>query len=166
MRWLPESPISLPQSFATSTRQAAGLGCASALRSIPQGSRPIEAEAEILFLLPTDNPRERQAVVKIEEVTVVLTAARRPFHNISDFTRLQLHIPGFKLLVVKSGYLVAGACAACQSQPDGSLRTVRFFRIWTSCPRTSSGRRRFLLTARFSWQPSTIVSARSPRETR
>ena len=71
----------------------------------PQGSRPIEAEAELLFLLPTGEPRERQAVVRINEVTVVLTAVRRPFHNISDFTRLQLHIPSFKLLVVKSGYL-------------------------------------------------------------
>jgi len=107
----------------------------------PQGSRAIEAEAEVLFLLPTDNPRERQAVVRINGITVVLTAARRPFHDISDFTRLQLHIPSFKLLVVKSGYLP-------RNWPRWPIRiswlspTVRFFRIWTGFLEMSSVRRR------------------------
>ena len=43
--------------------------------------------------------------MRIGGVTVVLTASRRPFHNISDFTQLSLDITQFKLLVVKSGYL-------------------------------------------------------------
>jgi microcystin degradation protein MlrC len=114
------------------------------------GSRPIEVEGEVFFLLPTNDPRQRQAVVKIQDVTVVLTAARRPFHNISDFTRLQLHIPGFKLLVVKSGYLSPElASLANPKLPKNQLRPPTF-------PFDRS----------FSWQPSTIVSARSPRETR
>ena len=65
MLWSPASQIFPPPSFATSTPQAAGSRCALARRSIPQGSRPIEAEAEVLFLLPTGDPRERQAVVRI-----------------------------------------------------------------------------------------------------
>ena len=87
----------------------------------PQGSRPIDVEAEILFLLAAESPRERRAVVRIDGVTVVLTAARCPFHDIKDFTALGLHPANFKLLAVKSGYLFAGTCAACQSGFDGAL---------------------------------------------
>jgi len=71
----------------------------------PAGSVPVVAEAKILSLLKTDESAERQAVVMIDGVTVVLTARRRPFHYIKDFTQLGLSIPSFKLLVVKSGYL-------------------------------------------------------------
>jgi microcystin degradation protein MlrC len=35
----------------------------------------------------------------------VLTARRRPFHNIADFTRLGLDPRKAKIVVVKSGYL-------------------------------------------------------------
>ncbi|MDQ2710653.1 MAG: M81 family metallopeptidase [Acidobacteriota bacterium] len=71
----------------------------------PQGSQPVEIEAEIVFLLPTDNRGDRQAVIKTRDITVVLTASRRPFHHIRDFTQLGLIIGNYKLLVVKSGYL-------------------------------------------------------------
>jgi microcystin degradation protein MlrC len=71
----------------------------------PKGSTPVQAEAKVLFLLQTDDPPERQAVITINGIVVVLTARRRPFHYIQDFTRLGLTIPEFNLLVVKSGYL-------------------------------------------------------------
>ena len=71
----------------------------------PAGSQPVEIVAEVLFLLPADELREQQAVVQANGVAVVLTGSRRPFHNISDFTRLRLDLNDFKLLVVKSGYL-------------------------------------------------------------
>ena len=71
----------------------------------PAGSEPVEASVEVLFLLATDDVRERQAVVRVNGVTVVLTGSRRAFHNISDFARLRLDLNDFKLLVVKSGYL-------------------------------------------------------------
>ncbi len=48
---------------------------------------------------------ERQAVVEIGGITVVLAARRRPYHNIADFTRLGLDPKSVRLLVVKSGYL-------------------------------------------------------------
>jgi microcystin degradation protein MlrC len=130
----------------------------------PQGSRPIEAEAEILFLLPTGEPRERQAVVRINGVTVVLTATRRPFHKISDFTRLQLHIPSFKLLVVKSGYLSPELAPLANPNlmalSDGSI-----LQDLDKLPKNQFRPQTYPFDRSFRWQPSTIVSARSPQET-
>jgi microcystin degradation protein MlrC len=130
----------------------------------PQGSRPIEAEAELLFLLPTGEPRERQAVVRINGVTVVLTATRRPFHKISDFTRLQLHIPSFKLLVVKSGYLSPELAPLANPNlmalSDGSI-----LQDLDKLPKNKFRPPTFPFDRSFSWQPATIVSARSPQET-
>jgi microcystin degradation protein MlrC len=131
----------------------------------PAGSRPIEAEAEILFLLPTNDARERQAVVKIQEVTVVLTAARRPFHNISDFTRLQLQIPGFKLLVVKSGYL-SPELAPLANPNLMALSGGSILQDLDKLPKNQLRPPTFPFDRSFRWQPSTIVSARSPQETR
>jgi microcystin degradation protein MlrC len=131
----------------------------------PAGSRPIEVEGEVLFLLPTNDPRQRQAVVKIQDVTVVLTAARRPFHNLSDFTCLELHIPGFKLLVVKSGYLSPELAPLANPNlmalSDGSI-----LQDLDKLPKNKLRPPTFPFDRSFRWQPSTIVSARSPRETR
>ncbi len=71
----------------------------------PLGSQPVKAMAKVIFLLPATNPREREAVVQIEGITLVLSAQRRPYHNIVDFTRLGLKPTSYKILVVKSGYL-------------------------------------------------------------
>jgi microcystin degradation protein MlrC len=71
----------------------------------PLGSRPVKATAKVIFLLPAATPRLREAVVQIEGVTLVLTAQRRPYHDIVDFTRLGLQPLSYKIIVVKSGYL-------------------------------------------------------------
>jgi microcystin degradation protein MlrC len=65
----------------------------------------VDAEAEVVFLLETDEPRLREAVVRIGGVDLVLSARRRPYHNIIDFTRLGLDLHTAKIVVVKSGYL-------------------------------------------------------------
>jgi microcystin degradation protein MlrC len=131
----------------------------------PEGSRAVEAEAEILFLLTTGDPRERQAVVKIQGVTVVLTARRRPFHSIRDFTRLQLDIPSFKLLVVKSGYLSPELAPLANPNlmalSDGSI-----LQDLDKLPKNQFRPPTFPFDRSFTWQPSTIVSARSPQATR
>ncbi|MCY1464221.1 hypothetical protein D9M71_822180 [compost metagenome] len=49
--------------------------------------------------------KERQAVVRAGAIDVVLSARRRPYHDIADFSRLGLDPRGVRLLVVKSGYL-------------------------------------------------------------
>ena len=71
----------------------------------PLGSKPVHAEVRVIFLLPATNPMDREAVVQIEGVTLVLSAKRRPYHDIVDFTRLGLQPKSFKIVVVKSGYL-------------------------------------------------------------
>jgi microcystin degradation protein MlrC len=73
--------------------------------SLDPSSQPVDVEAEILTLDDPGIPADRQAVVRIGGVTVVLAARRRPYHNIADFTRLGLDPKSVRLLVVKSGYL-------------------------------------------------------------
>lgn len=48
---------------------------------------------------------DRQAVVTVGGLTVILAARRRPYHNIADFTRHGIDPRSVRLLVVKSGYL-------------------------------------------------------------
>ena len=125
----------------------------------PQGSRPVEAEAKILFLLPADDPRERQAVVKIQAVTVVLTARRRPFHNISDFTSLGLDIPSFKLLVVKSGYLSPDLAPIANPNlmalSDGSI-----LQDLDRLPKNEFRPPTYPFDKAFSWKPAPYVPGR------
>jgi microcystin degradation protein MlrC len=71
----------------------------------PLGSTPVKATAKVLFLLPASSESLREAVVQIEGVTLVLSARRRPYHDIVDFTRLGLQPSSYKIIVVKSGYL-------------------------------------------------------------
>ncbi|PRY76853.1 microcystin degradation protein MlrC [Yoonia maritima] len=70
----------------------------------PAGGR-VTCQVKICSLHPGDTAAERQVVVQIDGVTVVLAARRRPYHNISDFAGLGLDPKSFGLLVVKSGYL-------------------------------------------------------------
>jgi len=71
----------------------------------PLGSKPVKANAKVVFLVPVTDPMDREAVVQIEGVTLVLSAKRRPYHDIADFKRLHLELKSFKIIVVKSGYL-------------------------------------------------------------
>ncbi|MDB4847930.1 M81 family metallopeptidase [Candidatus Pseudothioglobus singularis] len=45
------------------------------------------------------------AVVSLSDSVIIITKLRRPFHNLKDFTDLDLDLNDFKTLVVKSGYL-------------------------------------------------------------
>jgi microcystin degradation protein MlrC len=72
----------------------------------PARSKPVDVAARVAFLAETRAPGERQAVVEIDGVTLVLTARRRPFHRVEDFTSLGLDPKRFKIVVVKAGYLV------------------------------------------------------------
>ena len=93
---------------ATDAAYSAGVGSVVGLSigaSLDTSSRPVHAEAEVVFLLETAEPRLREAVVRIGGIALVLTARRRPFHNIADFTRLGLDPRTARIVVVKSGYL-------------------------------------------------------------
>ncbi|WP_037417140.1 M81 family metallopeptidase [Sinorhizobium sp. CCBAU 05631] len=70
----------------------------------PSGAA-VEAAAKIVRLDDPGLLAERQAVVQVGGITVVLSARRRPYHNIEDLRRLGLDPQAVRLLVVKSGYL-------------------------------------------------------------
>jgi microcystin degradation protein MlrC len=93
---------------ATDAAYAAGTGAQLKLHigaSLDPSSIPVDAEAEVVFLLATEEPHLREAVVRIGGIDLVLTARRRPFHNIADFTRLGLDPRSARIVAVKSGYL-------------------------------------------------------------
>jgi microcystin degradation protein MlrC len=71
----------------------------------PHASKSVKTEAVVKFLLKETDPALREAVVQIQGITLVVSAYRRPYHDIQDFTRLGLDPKSFKMIVVKSGYL-------------------------------------------------------------
>ncbi|WP_428424807.1 M81 family metallopeptidase [Pararhizobium sp.] len=87
---------------------AAGEGASLALKiggSLDPASIPAEVTATVLSLDDSGAVADRQAVVGVGGITIVLAARRRPYHNIEDFHRLGLDPKALRLLVVKSGYL-------------------------------------------------------------
>jgi microcystin degradation protein MlrC len=87
---------------------AAGVGSVLELKiggSLDLASPSVQVSAEVLRLDGAELSSERQAVVKIGGITLILAAKRRPYHNIADFTRHGIDPEAVRLLVVKSGYL-------------------------------------------------------------
>jgi len=93
---------------ATEAAYAAGLGGQLSLKigaSLDPSSQPASVDALVACLLPTEDTRLREAVLRIGGIDLVVTARRRSFHNIADFTRLGLDPHGARIIAVKSGYL-------------------------------------------------------------
>ncbi len=93
---------------ATDAAYAAGAGATVSLHigaSLDPSSTPVDTKADVIFLHETDDKRLREAVVRIGGIELVLTARRRPFHNLADFTRLGLDPLAARIIAVKSGYL-------------------------------------------------------------
>ena len=91
---------------ATASAFDAGVGSAirTAIGSTLDGSsKPITVDARVASL--HGGGAEREAVLKIENVTLVVAATRRPYHHLADFERLGLDVRGASIVVVKSGYL-------------------------------------------------------------
>ncbi|MCM2293205.1 M81 family metallopeptidase [Allorhizobium sp. BGMRC 0089] len=87
---------------------AAGLGAKLVVKiggSLDPASPSVEVEVEVVRLDDPGHAAERQAVVKIGGISLVLAAKRRPYHNLTDFARHGLDVATARLVVVKSGYL-------------------------------------------------------------
>lgn len=87
---------------------AAGIGATLRLRvggSLDPASPSVEVEARVTGLDDSGAASERQAVVQIGGITLILAARRRPYHDIADFARHGIDPMSVRLLVVKSGYL-------------------------------------------------------------
>ncbi|WP_026791058.1 M81 family metallopeptidase [Pleomorphomonas oryzae] len=93
---------------ATEACFAAGVGAELQLSvggTLDPASPRAAIKARVIRLDEGDVPAERQAVVAVGGITLVLAARRRPYHNIADFSRLGLDPHAARLVVVKSGYL-------------------------------------------------------------
>lgn len=78
----------------------------------PATSQPVKVQAKVIYLHPAEAEGERQAVIRVGGITVVLTALRRPFHYPENVESLGVNLSETRLLVVKSGYLTAELTAA------------------------------------------------------
>ncbi len=128
----------------------------------PEGSDPVMAEAEVLNLDEGKNPSERQAVVAIGGITLVLAARRRPYHDFADFELLDLDPRTARIVVVKSGYLspdLAGIAnpnlmALSPGVVDQDVKRL---------PRTRKAHPTFPFDRDFAFIPTPIHSARAHR---
>ena len=128
----------------------------------PQGGRPVEVMARVVFLAPTGSAPDREAVVDVNGIQVVLTAKRRPFHEIVDFTSLNLQPTEFKILVVKAGYLVPEIAKIANPNlmalTDGAVN-----QDIVHLPKNQYRVPTFPFEPDLEWRPFTVTSARSPR---
>lgn len=78
---------------ATDAAFNAGVGSQLTLTlgaSLDHSSPQVKGEFEVVFLLDALTAARRQAVLRTGGIDVVVSARRRPYHSISDFTVLQL----------------------------------------------------------------------------
>jgi len=128
----------------------------------PKASKPVHVTAKVRFVSHLDDPLGRQAVVEVEGISVVLTARRRPFHLIHDFTSLGLEPTHFKIVVVKSGYLepeiarIANPNLMALTEGAVNQDIVHL----TNDHRIPS----YPFQPDLKWKPFTVVSARSPHK--
>jgi microcystin degradation protein MlrC len=122
----------------------------------------VAVTAKVVFLLPTDDLPEPEAVVDVRGISVVLTAKRRPFHQIRDFTSLGLEPAKSRILVVKAGYLVPEIAAIANPNlmalTDGSVS-----QDIEHLPRNTYRVPSYPIEPDLQWKPVAIVSARSPK---
>jgi microcystin degradation protein MlrC len=151
---------------ATEASYQAGVGATLPLKIgatlDPEGSQPVDVTAKVVFLLQTDKLPERQAVVEVQGISVVLTARRRPFHQISDFTSLGLDPTKFKIVVVKAGYLVPEIAKIANPNLmalTGGAVDQDIVNLPTNRYRVPS----YPFVPDLKWKPFTLVGGRSPK---
>jgi microcystin degradation protein MlrC len=150
---------------ATERAYAAGVGArisVSVGASLdPAGGPPVAVEGEVRFLAEADDPAERRAVIEAGGVALVLTARRRAFHDLADFTVLGLDPRRARIVVVKSGYLspevsalaAANMMALSPGVVDQDIRRL---------VRRRKTRPTFPFDLDFAWRPEPCASSRWP----
>jgi microcystin degradation protein MlrC len=149
------------------TERAYGAGIGNPLRARvgaaldPAGGPPVEIEGLVVHLAPAPSAPDRQAVVDVGGLALVLTARRRPFHRIGDFTSLGLAPFAADIVAVKSGYLTpeieslaaADAMALSPGVVDQAVERL---------PRLRKTEPTFPFDRDFAWRPRARPSARAP----
>ncbi|MGR9353894.1 M81 family metallopeptidase [Rhizobium leguminosarum] len=149
---------------ATEACYAAGIGAELELSvgaSLDtKGSKPVIARFTVKFLHETSDPADRQAVVSIGGIDLVLSAKRRPYHNIVDFTRLGLDPHQAKVIVVKSGYL-SPELAPIANPNLMALSTGVVDQFVERLPRLRKQHPTYPFDKDFAFEPQIFLSARS-----
>ncbi|WP_130731493.1 M81 family metallopeptidase [Komagataeibacter xylinus] len=151
---------------ATRAACAAGVG---ARVTLPVGgaldaadTTPISVTGEVRFILDDPHERERQAVIDVGGIHVVVAARRRPYHNIADFTVLGLDPHRARMVVVKSGYL-SPQLAPIASPALMALSPGAVDQHVTRLARVHKARPTFPFDTAFTWSPRVCPSARKGR---
>jgi microcystin degradation protein MlrC len=125
-------------------------------------SKPVKVQATVKALLENVQPEKREAAVQIQGITLILSAYRRPYHEIADFTKLGIDPRAAKILVVKSGYLEpqikAIANPNLMALTDGSIN-----QDIVHLPANRYRPPTFPFVDDLTFVPHVYVSARSPR---
>ncbi|MEY9378275.1 M81 family metallopeptidase [Rhizobium leguminosarum] len=149
---------------ATEACYAAGIGAELELSvgaSLDtKGSKPVIARFTVKFLHETSDPADRQAVVSVSGIDLVLSAKRRPYHNIVDFTRLGLDPHRAKIIVVKSGYL-SPELAPIANPNLMALSTGVVDQFVERLPRLRKQHPTYPFDKDFAFEPQVFLSARS-----
>ncbi|MBB3594544.1 microcystin degradation protein MlrC [Rhizobium sp. BK529] len=149
---------------ATDTCYAAGIGAMLELTvgaSLDtKGSTPVTARFIVKFLHETADAADRQAVVSTGGIDLVLSAKRRPYHNIVDFTRLGLDPHRAKIIVVKSGYL-SPELALIANPNLMALSAGVVDQFVERLPRLRKQHPTYPFDKDFNFEPQTFLSARS-----
>ncbi|MDR6668319.1 M81 family metallopeptidase [Rhizobium sp. 1399] len=149
---------------ATETCYAVGVGAALELTvgaSLDtKGSKPVTGRFMVKFLHETADAADRQAVVSIDGIDLVLSAKRRPYHNIADFTRLGLDPRTAKIVVVKSGYL-SPELAPIANPNLMALSAGVVDQFVERLPRLRKEHPTYPFDKDFSFEPQAFLSARS-----
>lgn len=148
---------------ATQAAYAAGVGASISVSiggALDPKSGRVNVQAEVRYLLNTDRDMERQAVVRVGGIDIVLSARRRPYHNIIDFERLGLDPRKADTVVVKSGYLSPELAPIANPNfmilSDGAVNQVH-----ATLPRTRKLVPTFPFDPDISWEPKPVFSRRS-----
>ncbi len=128
----------------------------------PYASKPVKVQATVKALLQNVDPTKREAAVQIQGITLILSAYRRPYHEIVDFTKLGIDPKAAKILVVKSGYLEpqikAIANPNLMALTDGSIN-----QDIVHLPPNKYRPPSFPLVDDLTYTPKVYTSARSPK---
>lgn len=128
--------------------------------ALDPASPSVQVTAQVLRLDSAPLEADRQAVVEIGGITLILAAKRRPYHNIADFTRHGIDPATVRLLVVKSGYL----SPELQPISNPNLMALTDGVINQDIEALPSKRRQqpiFPFVKEFDFQPVAKISARS-----
>ena len=152
---------------ATERAYAAGLRAGrsarpSAPRSIRRAAHRVEIDGVVTHLVDAPSAADRQAVVEVGGLSIVLTARRRPFHRVVDFTALGLD-PRRRATSWWSRAVTWSrrswrwrAATPWPCPPAWSIRRS------SACRRLRKGEPTFPFDRDVAWRPRARASARAP----